>query len=177
MNLKKIDDKKIYDNLSQVENSVVEENIVDEKTKSVKRLSFKRLFFIIIFILAIGGTATSVYYFKQYRDLKANPNLEAQKETEDLVQALGKLMELPSDETPTVATISDKEKLKDQSFFVKAENGDKLIAFTKAMQAILYRPSTNKIINVAPIIIDQEEVTKQNNSAPVLPQPQPKTKR
>jgi hypothetical protein len=64
-------------------------------------------------------------------------------------------MELPVGETPTVATISDKEKLKDQPFFKMAENGDILFAYTTAMQAILYRPSTNKIINVAPITINQ----------------------
>ncbi len=130
----------------------------------------KKLFFIFILILAIGGTITSLYYFKQYHDLKANPNLEAQKETESLVSALGKLMELPSDEIPTVATVLDKEKLKDQSFFDKAENGDKLLAYTKAKQAILYRPSTNKIINIAPII-DQNEDVKQEEPESVAPTP------
>ncbi len=60
-------------------------------------------------------------------------------------------MELPQGETPTIATVSDKEKLKDQPFFKATENGDVLLAYTKAMQAILDRPNTNKIINVAPI--------------------------
>jgi len=156
MNLKKIDNK-----LSQADNSDFEESAINGKLKKVKRLNFKKIFFIIIFILAIGGTVTSAYYFKQYKNLKANPNLEVQKEMDVLIKTIGKLIELPSDETPTVATISNKEKLKDQLFFAKAENGDKLIAFTKAMQAILYRPSTNKIINVAPIVIDQEDVEKQ----------------
>lgn len=63
-------------------------------------------------------------------------------------------MELPKEETPTIATISDKEKLKGQVFFDAAENGDVLFAYTTAMKAILYRPSTNKIINVAPIAIN-----------------------
>jgi hypothetical protein len=162
MNQKNMINKKM-ENLSSME--------VGEKLSRIKRVNFKKLFFIVILILAIGGTATSIYYFKQYRDLKANPNLEAQKETESLVSALGKLMELPSDETPTVATISDKEKLKEQTFFAKAENGDKLLAYTKAMQAILYRPSTNKIINVAPLIIDQKEIDKQKEPVSVTPTP------
>lgn len=34
-----------------------------------------------------------------------------------------KLMELP-DENPTVATITDIEKLKEQAFFQKGKNGD-----------------------------------------------------
>lgn len=144
---------------------------IDEKIGRAKGGKLKKIFFVIILILAIGGSVTSVYYFKQYRGLKANPNLEAQKETESLVSALGKLMELPSDETPTVATISDKEKLKEQTFFAKAENGDKLLAYTKSMQAILYRPSTNRIINVAPLIIDQADIDKQEKRVSVTPTP------
>lgn len=142
---------------------------VGEKISRLKRINAKRLFFILILIFAVGGTTTAVYYFKQYRDLKANPNLEAQRETESLVAELGKLMELPTDETPTIATIADKDKLKDQPFFAKAENGDKLLAYTKAMQAILYRPSANKIINVAPIILNQQEGVTQNKPTSVAP--------
>ena len=70
-------------------------------------------------------------------------------------------MELPQDEVPTVATISDKEKLAGQTFFARAENGDILFAYTTAMEAILYRPSTNKIINVAPISINQSQNLNQ----------------
>jgi len=121
-----------------------------------RRLGFKRLLISLLVISAIGGMTTGVTYFRKYQALKTDPTIEAQKETQALVATVGKLMELPTDETPTIATIADKEKLKDQPFFAKAENGDKILAFTKAMQAILYRPSTNKIINVAPILIDQK---------------------
>jgi len=153
--------KRKMENLSSVD--------VSEKIGRIKRMNYKKLFYIFILILAIGGTITSVYYFKQYRALKANPNLEAQRETESLVASLSKLMELPADETPTIATIADKDKLKDQPFFAKAENGDKLLAYTKAMQAILYRPSTNKIINVAPIVINQQEGVNQNKATSQKP--------
>lgn len=142
---------------------------VSEKISRLKIMNPKRFVFILILIFAVGGTTTAVYYFKQYRDLKANPNLEAQRETENLVASLGKLMELPAEETPTIATIADKDKLKDQPFFAKTENGDKLFAYTKAMQAILYRPSANKIINVAPIIINQQEGVTQNKPTSTAP--------
>jgi len=122
----------------------------------LRRLELKRILISLLVISAIGGMTTGITYFRKYQALKAEPNIEAQKETRALVATVGKLMELPTDETPTVATIADKEKLKDQPFFAKAENGDKILAFTKAMQAILYRPSTNKIINVASILIDQK---------------------
>ncbi|MBI3495366.1 hypothetical protein HY065_01950 [Candidatus Berkelbacteria bacterium] len=128
----------------------------------------KKILPIIVVILAVGGVIGSVYYYRQYQALKANPNLEAQRETEALVLALGKLMELPTDETPTVATIQDKDKLKDQPFFVKAENGDKLLAYTKAQQAILYRPPTNKIINVGPIVINQNQQNRTAQNEPAV---------
>lgn len=133
----------------------------------LRRLGLKRLVISLLVILAIGGMITGITYFRKYQALKANPTIEAQKETEALVVTVSKLMELPTDEIPTVATIADKEKLKDQPFFTKAENGDKLLAFSKASLAILYRPSVNKIINVAPIFIDQKaEAQSTKNVVP-----------
>jgi hypothetical protein len=73
---------------------------------------------------------------------------------------------LPANETPSLATVTNKEALsKTQLFFASAENGDKLLIYAKAMKAILYRPSTDKIIEVEPIVL--------NNGAgaqPVAPQ-------
>lgn len=112
---------------------------------------------LLLVVLAGGGAYGSWHYYNKYKILTADPNVEAKKQTEAFVSTLSKLMELPKDETPTVATISDKEKLASQAFFKMAENGDVLFAYTTAMKAILYRPSTNKIINVAPISINQPQ--------------------
>lgn len=73
-----------------------------------------------------------------------------------MTEKVGKLIALPADETPTIATVEDKTKLADQAFFSAAENGDKLLIYTKAQKAIVYRPSTNQIINVGPISIDPQ---------------------
>ncbi len=153
-------------------NSGIEATQKISKASFIKHIGLKRWLTIFVILLAVGGIITSVYYFKQYSALKANPNLEAEKETESLVDSLGKLMELPTDETPTVATVLDIEKLKDQPFFAKAQNGDKLLAYTNTMQAILYRPSNNKIINVAPLMIDQQEQGGIGNEEPISQTPQ-----
>lgn len=126
--------------------------------------NIKRILILVLCLIAIAGAGGTYFFYAKYNAIKANPNLEAQRETNALVSAVGKLMELPKNETPTVATIEDKEKLKDQPFFKMTENGDKLIAYNTTMTAILYRPSINKIINVAPITINQ-----QPNAAPAAP--------
>lgn len=74
-------------------------------------------------------------------------------EVQQLVDAVGKLMILPQDEQPTVATVTDLEKLKGQPFFAQAQVGDKVLIYTAAAKAILYRPSENKIIELAPLSV------------------------
>ncbi len=108
----------------------------------------------ILFIIAIG---TAAYYVHRYNDSQkqvkklSNPTTAAQLEQSQLIAKIGALTDLPKGETPTVATVTDISKLKDQAFFANAQNGDKVLIYTKAKKAYLYRPSTNKIINIAPV--------------------------
>lgn len=107
---------------------------------------------VVVVILGIAA----FYFYNQYQNIKKNPNAVAQQETDALVGQISKLIDLPKDETPTVATVLDKEKLKDQPFFNNAQNGDKILIYTKAKKAIVFRPKDNKLINVGPIAIDQK---------------------
>ena len=140
---------------------IVDTSIETPKMKPRNKFGIKigprRLFLLTLIVLTVAGLYGSVHYYNKYQALTIDPKVAAEKETARLVGTLGELMELPKGETPTVATISDKEKLKGQLFFSQAENGDILFAYTTSMKAILYRPSTNKIINVAPISINQTQ--------------------
>lgn len=71
------------------------------------------------------------------------------EEVKRLVEEVNKLIALPEGEEPSVATISDKDKLGDVAFFAKADNGDKILIYTQARRAYLYRPSENRILEVA----------------------------
>lgn len=102
-------------------------------------------------MLIFAGAA--VYFFLQFKELQKNPQKLAQQEVQELVSKVSKLIVLPEGETPTVATVTDPEKLKDQPFFAKAKNGDKVLIYTKAKKAILYDPVANKIVEVAPVNI------------------------
>ena len=77
---------------------------------------------------------------------------EVVAESKQVVDQVGKLIILPQGETPAVATITDVERLKqNQPFFSQAKDGDKVLIYTKAKKAILYRPAENKIVEVAPV--------------------------
>ncbi len=117
--------------------------------KGKKRLISNKVSILIMVILAF----TTFYFFKQSLSYKKNPNAISEREVKDLVEKVGELIVLPENETPTVATVSDPEALKNQSFFSEANKGDKVLIYTDAGKAILYDPVINKIISVAPLTI------------------------
>ena len=137
--------------------------ITAELIKKVRINKAKVFFVIVILVLA---ALPSYYFYNQYQqtqELLQNPNLAVNTQIQDLVNAVGKLMVLPANEKPTVATVSDITKLVDQPFFANAQNGDKVLIYTQSKKAILYRESINKIIEVAPVNLGQ---TAQNPSTP-----------
>jgi hypothetical protein len=97
---------------------------------------------------------------QQYQELKTNPDAVAQAEVQRYIDEVGKLYALPKDEKPSVATVKDKDKLKDQPFFAKAENGDVTLIYANAKLAILYRPSTKQLINVSSVTIQNNQTAQ-----------------
>jgi hypothetical protein len=119
----------------------------------------KLLPLIVLGVLFVGSAASAAYFYNEYRTLKANPQATAQKEADALVAKIGALIVLPPDEKPTVATVQDPEKLKEQAFFANAKAGDKVLIYTTARKAILYNPDSNKIVEVAPVNIGDNPST------------------
>lgn len=102
----------------------------------------------LLLVISAGG---AVYFYKELRKTQKDTTYEVQ----DVLKQVSRHMILP-DGTPTVATVTDPERLKDQSFFVNAKTDDKVLIYTNARKAILYRPSEDKIIEVAPLNIGQQ---------------------
>ncbi len=124
-----------------------------------------------LLIGAVLALIPSYYFYTKYQQaqkLLKNPQQVATEQTKAVVDKVGKLIALPSDETPSLATVQDKTRLKDQPFFKNAVNGDKLLLYIKARKAILYRESSNKIIEVAPI-----NITKNQQQAGTATTPAP----
>jgi len=79
-----------------------------------------------------------------------------QDQLKQVTNAVSKLIILPTDETPTLATVSDANKLKNQAIFAKAKDGDRVLIYVKAQKVIIYRPSAHKIVDVNPFIADKK---------------------
>lgn len=125
---------------------------------TVFNLSKKGIQITLIVLVILLAALPSVYFYTKYRQAQTklqNTNTATQEETKNLIAKVAKLMILPTDEEPTIASITDKDKLKSQPFFINAANGDKMLLYMKAKKAILYRPSSNQIVEVAPMSINE----------------------
>lgn len=121
----------------------------------------KNHFSVILILVLLLSFSLTFYFYKKYQAVQKTLQKQKQLSSEDrekLIAQVGKLIELPKEEA-TVAVVSDKEKLKNQPFFQNAKNGDRVLIFTKAKKAILYRPSTNKIIEVSQINLEPPSTT------------------
>jgi len=121
------------------------------KVKQMKKRNM--LLIILVVVLAAVGGYFAYKYNQAQKDVErlSNPQASAKAQAKELTQEVGQLVQLPTSETPTVATVTDINKLKGQAFFAKAQNGDKVLIYTQAKRAYLYRPSTNKVLEIAPI--------------------------
>lgn len=144
-----------------------------KSTRSKLKLHFpKRSLFLPLLAVVMALILSSSGYFlfqkSRFPETNTRTQIEDQKELTKITSHISQTIELP-DEQPTLATVSDKSKLQDQPFFRKAENGDKVLFYTQAAKAILYRPSTKKIIDFTTIRVSDE----QNQANPPLTATQP----
>jgi hypothetical protein len=89
----------------------------------------------------------------QYREAQNKLNVGSPPYYASMTKNLGKLIILPKTEKPTILTVKNAAALKGQLFYANAKNGDLTFVYSKSQKAILYRPSDNIIVNVAPVNI------------------------
>lgn len=106
--------------------------------------------FVILSLLAVGGSSAGIYYYAQYKNLSMRAS-DPKGEAKAILAKVGKLIDLPVGEEPTVATVQDATQVKSQPFFAKAQNGYRVILYTNAKLAILFDEKGNKLINVGTI--------------------------
>lgn len=150
-------------------------------TGDSKRFNYKKRWaaHFAILLLALGSlTAMNVWLLRAYKQAKTDentaklqlsevqvrettlqselskigaPERQTTVEANDLVRKVSQVIDLPTGERPSVVTVTEAEALRPQAFFRDAENGDKVLIYTTAQKAYLYRPSTGKIVNYGPV--------------------------
>ena len=146
---------------------------MEEGTDSVAQVAKKKggswmLKLIPYVIILAAGIYGGTYLVKQKPTWFGLPQgtAQAQAEANAIIAKVSKLMELPTDESPTIATVTDISVVKDQPFFSKAQNDDKVLIYQKAGKAILYRESENKIIEVGAVNFNQTAASPEASSTP-----------
>lgn len=114
-------------------------------------------------IVVLGG----IFFWQQYQNRQNVKRLKAELErlqqngsaesVKELLDRVKKIIVLPENEQPTVATVTNLEKLKDQPFFQNAQIGDKVLIFQQSKKAVLYRPSEDKVVEIAPLSSNDQQ--------------------
>jgi cytoskeletal protein RodZ len=144
------------------------EEVSSSESKS-KKMNLKKpnksIVAIVLVLLFVAAIGSSIYFYKQYKDVKNNPtaavNEKNSQETEKVLSEVKAVILIDSTEAPTIARVEDPSALQknNEVFYKNVQKGDYLILYKD--RAIIYRESNNQIINVAPIINTAELQQKQ----------------
>jgi cytoskeletal protein RodZ len=143
-----------------------EQKLPERPKKSSKKRSTKVAIIVAVAgVIFVGLAAFAIYQYSQAEYLKTPEGIAeiAKQDSDQLVEKVSQLIKLP-DEEAVVATVDDKDKLREQPFFVDVENGDKVLIFSAASRAVIYRPSENRIINSGPIAITAEDTAAEQTT-------------
>ena len=143
---------------SDVSNKFVDSSIQDEPEEEFTNTSdkpkrFSKSFFIIALIVIILGFAA--YYFIDYKSILNGGNSKVASSTINtegikILAQLGKIIVLPLDVNPVIASVTNADTLKSQqAFFTNVKNGDWLIVYPDL--AIIFDAKANKIMKVGPV--------------------------
>jgi cell division protein FtsL len=133
---------------------------IQQKKKRGKGRIFNKPLPIVIAVVVCLALVFFIYGYYSTRNqlmhLKSANSSSQSNETQQLIDKVGNLVQLPANEPPTIATVSNASHLKSQQFFSRAKDGDKLLIYSKSGLGVLYRPSTNKIIAYSPVNLNNK---------------------
>lgn len=127
-------------------------------TKGTRRL---RIIFIVLIALLVSSLAFGGYFFYKYK-FNAISESASKKEAEKLFSKISDIYYFPEGEKPAIATVSDPSIFSGQGYFESAQIGDAIFIFAGTKRAVLYRPSIDKIIDVAPMT--DEDISNINSA-------------
>lgn len=115
-------------------------------------------------IIVFGSLGAAGYFYNEYKKI-FQKTITPVDELADVLEKVSRIVELPEGENPTLATVSDVSKLSGQKFFEKAQNGDKVLIYTQASTAYLFRPATGKVINVSQLDVKNEQPQEDSQAS------------
>lgn len=124
---------------------------------SVKRAVVTLILFMPLFIY-VASIGYQLY-------LQQNPAVIYAHKLQTMTEQVSKSIPLPKDESPVVATVTDKNLLPKETFFSQAQDGDKILMYQKHKLAILYRPSMGVVITEATLDFRDVTPTPVDNGA------------
>jgi hypothetical protein len=162
-----LDEQEVVDQPQQPVEEEVNEPMVDESTLEVlksRKYKLPLLLILSVVLVLVTGLVWSLkdrsHLKKEVNKLSNQSQVSSTDEAKKLSTEVNQLVVLPTDETPSIATVADATKLKQQSSgFENAQTGDKLLIYAKARQIIVYRPSVKKVVNIVQITIGQTAPT------------------
>lgn len=143
---------------------------LEKKTDLVKNAKPARKFFpnflLIVLGILMGVGGTFLYIQKMGVPfgsiLLNNSTADNNAILLETVKKVGKLIVLPKDETPAMATIKDADLLiKNEPFYLGSKNGDVVLMYQKALKAVIYSPERNIIVNVGPVYMPPADANTQ----------------
>ena len=123
---------------------------------------------VVLAVLLVIFAVVAYSYYGKYQQAQVAAGI-ATDNSIPVKDRLAVLVELPQGEDPSVATVTDVSKIKDQIFFRNAQNGDNIVAYPNAKIAILFRPSTGKVVWMGPILEGQGGVPAATPNTTQLP--------
>ncbi|MBX4200196.1 hypothetical protein KW790_01935 [Candidatus Parcubacteria bacterium] len=104
---------------------------------------------VLVLLLLTSAGISGFLFYKLNHQTSAIPVAD---EAAVIVSEVSKVLVLPPNETPTIATVSDLTKLKSEPFFKNAEVGDRVLFYADSKKAILWRPSTKQVVEMSPVV-------------------------
>lgn len=146
-------------------NSEMQETVIENTRpqSSSKKLSRKQIAMVVALTILILITVVVGKLLSDKRKLEqkvanlSNAQNSVEEENKKLDSDVRHIYEIDGKEEPTILNIVDATEVrKSQAFFERAQNGDKALIYTQQKVAILYRPSTKKIVNAVPFNPDNQ---------------------
>lgn len=118
-------------------------------------------FIFTVCVLLVAGVGYILFKYALSQDLIPffTASQRTQRDVEQTIAAVARVATVPQNETPTVATVTDKQKLENEPFFAQAENDDRVLIYQDARMAYLYRPSSKKLVAIAPLSLATPTLT------------------